>query len=116
MDEAADLFAAADAVVLPYRRASQSGVLLLAYGFGRPVVAYPVGGLAEAVEDGQTGWLCAAADAAALAVARGDVAAAGPEECARRGAAGRRLAETRFAWDAIAQRTRALYAAALGDA
>ncbi|HWI73105.1 MAG TPA: glycosyltransferase, partial [Baekduia sp.] len=32
MSDAADLFAAADAVVLPYPRASQSGVLLLAYG------------------------------------------------------------------------------------
>ena len=49
MADAADLFAAADAVVLPYPRASQSGVLLLAYGFARAVVAYPVGGLAEAV-------------------------------------------------------------------
>src|SRR3954447_23114348 len=116
MDEAADVFAAADAVVLPYRPASPSGVLLLPYGSARPVVAYPVGGLAEAVEDGETGWLCAAPDADALAVALGDVVAAGPEECARRGAAGRHLAETRFAWDAIAQRTRALYAAALGDA
>jgi hypothetical protein len=116
MDEAAGLFAAADAVVLPYARASQSGVLLLAYGFGRAVVAYPVGGLAEALEDGETGWLCARADPAALAEALRGVAAAGPRECARRGAAGRRLAETRFAWDTIAHRTRAVHQDALdGD-
>jgi glycosyltransferase involved in cell wall biosynthesis len=118
MADAADLFAAADAVVLPYSRASQSGVLLLAYGFARAVVAYPVGGLAEAVQDGVTGWLCARPDPEALADALRAVVAAGPQECARRGVAGRRLAETRFAWDAIAQRTRALYADALapGDA
>jgi glycosyltransferase involved in cell wall biosynthesis len=114
MDEAAGLFAAADAVVLPYARASQSGVLLLAYGFGRAVIAYPVGGLAEAVEDGETGWLCARADPGALADALRRVVAAGPRECARRGAAGRRLAETRFAWDAIADRTRAVHRDALG--
>jgi glycosyltransferase involved in cell wall biosynthesis len=117
MADAADLFAAADAVVLPYPRASQSGVLLLAYGFARPVVAYPVGGLAEAVEDGETGWLCAAPDPAALTAALRDVVAAGPAEATRRGLAGRHLAETRFAWDAIAARTRDVYAEAReGDA
>jgi glycosyltransferase involved in cell wall biosynthesis len=118
MADAADLFAAADAVVLPYPRASQSGVLLLAYGFARAVVAYPVGGLAEAVRDGETGWLCTRPDPEALADALRAVVAAGPEECARRGLAGRDLAETRFAWDAIAERTRAVYADALapGDA
>lgn len=112
MSDAADLFAAADAVVLPYRRASQSGVLLLAYGFGRPVVAYPVGGLAEAVVDGETGWLTGAPEPDALAAALRDVVAAGPEEAARRGEAGRVLAETRFAWPAIAKRTREVYALA----
>ena len=39
MAQAAQLFAAADTVVLPYHGASQSGVLLLAYGFHRPVIA-----------------------------------------------------------------------------
>jgi glycosyltransferase involved in cell wall biosynthesis/peptidoglycan/xylan/chitin deacetylase (PgdA/CDA1 family) len=118
MADAAGLFAAADAVVLPYPRASQSGVLLLAYGFARPVVAYPVGGLAEAVVDGETGWLAARPDPDALADALRLVVAAGPQECARRGVAGRQLAETRFAWDAIAERTREVYAGALapGDA
>jgi starch synthase len=84
-------------------------VLLLAYGFGRPVVAYPVGGLVEVVVDGGTGWLCSRADPAALAVTLADVAAAGPDECLRRGAAGRRLADAEFGWDAIAGRTLAIY-------
>ena len=57
----AELFAATDTVALPYRAASQSGVLLLAYGFARPVIVYPVGGLLEAVIDGETGWICARA-------------------------------------------------------
>ena len=38
---------AADAVVLPYRRTLNSGVLLLAYTFGLPVVAPDVPGIAE---------------------------------------------------------------------
>ena len=57
--ELAAALAACDVVALPYPVASASGILLLAYGGGRPVVAYPVGGLGEAVDDGETGWLCA---------------------------------------------------------
>lgn len=112
MSTAARLFAAADVAVLPYRMASQSGVLLLAYGFERPVVAYPVGGLTEAVVEGETGWLCRDATPEALAETLRAVVSAGPEECARRGAAGRRLSETRYSWDAIARSTRGVYAAA----
>jgi glycosyltransferase involved in cell wall biosynthesis len=109
MREAARLFAAADTVALPYQVASQSGVLLLAYGFRRPVVAYPVGGLLEAVLDGETGWLCARPDVDALVSALGAAAAAGWPECRRRGEAGARLAEERFAWPGIARRTGEVY-------
>ncbi|MBJ7522201.1 MAG: glycosyltransferase family 4 protein, partial [Solirubrobacteraceae bacterium] len=52
MEAAAGFFAAADVSVLPYRRASASGVLLLSYGFACPPVVFPVGGLPEAVVDG----------------------------------------------------------------
>ena len=65
--EAAEWFARADAVVAPYRAASGSGVLALAQWYGRPVIASDVAGLAEAVEDGRTGWLFPAGDAQALA-------------------------------------------------
>jgi glycosyltransferase involved in cell wall biosynthesis len=112
MPEVGELFAAADVAVVPYRVASQSGVLLLAYGFARPVVAYPVGGLAEAVVGGETGWLCARPDAGALADTLRAVVAAGPDERARRGAAGRRLAAERWSWEAIARATAAVYDAA----
>jgi len=111
--QAAALFAAADVVALPYARASASGVLLLAYGHGRPVVAYPVGGLPEYVRDGETGWLTARADASALEAALGEALDAGPAERERRGAAGARLADERYGWDAIARRTIAVYGEAL---
>ncbi len=65
--EIPDLFRGADLVVLPYKRATQSGVVPLAYEFGVPVVATAVGGLAEVVEDGKTGFLAPADDPAALA-------------------------------------------------
>jgi glycosyltransferase involved in cell wall biosynthesis len=50
-------FMAANLVVLPYREATQSGILSIAYGFARPVVVTDVGGLAELVEDGKTGFI-----------------------------------------------------------
>lgn len=108
-DGTAQAFMASDVVVLPYQRASASGVLLLAYGFARAVVAYPVGGLPDYVEDGETGWLTARADPGALADTLRAVVAAGRAESARRGAAGRALSENRFAWPAIASATTALY-------
>jgi glycosyltransferase involved in cell wall biosynthesis len=114
MEEAAQLFAATDTVALPYAIASQSGVLLLAYGFQRPVVVYPVGGLVEAVIDGETGWICARPDVAGLAAALSASVEAGWPECHRRGEAGARLAAERFAWPAIARRTEQLYNGLLG--
>lgn len=63
-----DLFAATDALVLPYRAASQSMSIALAYEFGKPVIVSRVGGLAEAVEDGRTG-LIAEPEPTALATA-----------------------------------------------
>jgi glycosyltransferase involved in cell wall biosynthesis len=112
-EEAGRLFAAADVAALPYRQASASGVLLLACGYARPAVAYPVGGLPEYVVDGETGWLCARADPAALADRLRAIAAGGRAACRARGAAARALADERFSWDAIARRTVALYADAV---
>ena len=51
------LFAATDALVLPYRAASQSMTIPLAYGFGKPVIATRVGGFSAIVDDGRTGIL-----------------------------------------------------------
>ncbi|MDH3241305.1 MAG: glycosyltransferase [Alphaproteobacteria bacterium] len=55
--EAADLFARADFAVLPYRSATGSGVVPLAYRYDTPVIASRVGGLPEVVLDGKTGLL-----------------------------------------------------------
>lgn len=103
------LFAAADVVALPYPRASASGVLLLAYGYGRPVLCNPVGGLPEYVLAGQTGWLCERADSAGLAQGLRSIRAAGREECRARGERARSFSRERFGWDSIAGRTIELY-------
>lgn len=68
-EEAALLFGAANAAILPYRSASQSGVAQLSFAYGRPVIATSVGGLPAAVRHGQDGLLCEPDDPAALAQA-----------------------------------------------
>jgi glycosyltransferase involved in cell wall biosynthesis len=54
-------------MVLSYVEASQSGVAAAALGAGLPVVATPVGGLTEQIQDGQTGVIASRVDAVALA-------------------------------------------------
>lgn len=54
-DEVRYYFSAADAVVQPYRTATQSGVTPLSYHFDKPMIVTRVGGLPDYVIDGETG-------------------------------------------------------------
>jgi glycosyltransferase involved in cell wall biosynthesis len=60
---------AADVVVLPYRSATQSAIVQVAFGRGRPVITTDVGGLPDVVMDGKTGLVVPAGDPEALAAA-----------------------------------------------
>jgi glycosyltransferase involved in cell wall biosynthesis len=62
-----EVLAACDVVVLPYLEATGSGVLKLAYGCGRSVIASRVGSLGDEVVDGKTGLLVRPGDAGELA-------------------------------------------------
>jgi len=101
-------FGAADLVVLPYTAATDSGVLITAYTFGRPVVASATGGLPEAVEHGRSGLLIPPGDVEALADAIIQLLA---DEARRKrmGEYARHLAETRHAWPGIARKTLEVY-------
>jgi glycosyltransferase involved in cell wall biosynthesis len=57
----------ADATVLPYVEASQSGVAPMSFMRGRPVIATPVGGLPEQIRDGETGLLAETVSPQAIA-------------------------------------------------
>ena len=50
-------FCASDLVVQPYKSATQSGVTQIAYHFNKPMIVTDVGGLAEIVPDGKTGYV-----------------------------------------------------------
>jgi len=68
-EKRAELLREASVVVLPYIEASQSGVIPIAYRFGKPVVATTVGGLPYMVDHGRTGYLVPPRDSTALAEA-----------------------------------------------
>ncbi len=55
--ETAELFARADFVVLPYRSATGSGVVPIAYHYNTPVIVTKVGGLPDIVKSGHTGYI-----------------------------------------------------------
>ena len=61
-EEMKDAFSDADYLILPYSSASQSGVIIDAYKYSRPVVAYDVGAIHEQVENGVSGWLVPAGE------------------------------------------------------
>lgn len=61
-DEAALCFSASDLCVLPYRTATQSGIVGISYNFEVPVVVSDVGGLREMVEPWNAGIVLEKAD------------------------------------------------------
>lgn len=100
-------FRAADAVVLPYRESSTSGVAHLAMGFGLPVVATRVGGLADVIADGANGILVPPSDESALATAMEKLS--GDDETRYRLAEGSSSSRARYSWEGIAGKTVAVY-------
>jgi glycosyltransferase involved in cell wall biosynthesis len=56
-EEISTYFSAADVVVLPYISATQSAIVPVAYHFNKPVIVTNVGGLAEVVTNGRTGFI-----------------------------------------------------------
>jgi glycosyltransferase involved in cell wall biosynthesis len=54
-EEVGEYYQACDLNILPYKSATQSGILNVSYGFLKPVLVTNVGGLAEFVNDEKTG-------------------------------------------------------------
>ncbi|MFA1551620.1 glycosyltransferase family 4 protein [Actinomadura chokoriensis] len=79
------LFAAADALVLPYRTATASQNVWMAYAHGLPVIATDVGDFGAQVRDGVDGLLCRPDDVASLASALRRFYAPGEPERLRSG-------------------------------
>lgn len=113
--EGAELFQRSSVVVLPYIDASQSGVILMAYGFKKPVVVTDVGSIPEIVDDNKTGFIVPPRDSQALAMA---VVKLLKDEKLRKemGENGYRKLKTDLSWDKIAEKTIEVYNKALAGA
>ena len=80
----------------PYLSATGSGVVQMAFGFTRPVVATNVGSLPEIVENGKTGYIVEPGSASAIA---GAVISFFREKKAAFFADNIRSMQYRFSWD-----------------
>jgi glycosyltransferase involved in cell wall biosynthesis len=111
----AELFRRVSVVVLPYVEATQSGVIPVAYTYGKPVVATAVGGLPSQVDHGKTGFVVPPGDETALAEA---IVRLMRDKQLRRtfGDNGRRKMQTEWSAEVVAEQTVPVYRKAIDAA
>ncbi len=107
-DEVGSYFSAADIVVLPYEEVTGSGVLQIAYAFGKPVVATDLGGFREAIVESRNGYLVPLGDVRALASRAVDIIS-DSKKTAKFGKYSRFLSDTQYSWGSVAASTMNLY-------
>ncbi len=103
----AEHYKQADLFCLPSRMDPSAAALVEGAGFFLPVIGTSVGGNAERVIDGVTGFLAPPRDPAALAEALAKLLR-DPELRTRMGTAGRLLVEEKFTWHAVSQKIAAV--------
>jgi glycosyltransferase involved in cell wall biosynthesis len=102
------LYGALDVVVLTSRNEGTPVALIEAGAAGRPVVATDVGGVAEVVRDGTSGFVVPPGDAAALAARVGSILDE-PDAARAMGLAGRAWVRARFGSERLVDDLTALY-------
>jgi glycosyltransferase involved in cell wall biosynthesis len=113
-DDIRPILASCDALVCSSREEGLGIAVLEAMAMGKPVVAFPVGGVPEIVEHGETGLLAQARAPDALAT-RIREAAADRAHLAKMGRAARQRAVERFSIDAMCRAYGAVYAKVKGS-
>ena len=113
-DEVSIFFQRAAVVVLPYIEASQSGIVAMAFAFGKPVIATNVGSIPEMVEHNVTGIIIPPKDKTALCRAIIDLLT----DPGKRGLMSENAGKaslTKFSWSNIAMLTEKVYQKALNE-
>ena len=107
-------FKSADVVALPYVEVYQSGVLLMACSYGRPVVATAVGGMKEVIQDGVSGYLVPPGDEERLAEAISKLLS-DKEKAQEMGRRAREMMQEQYTWESAAYSTKQTYSEALEE-
>lgn len=113
-DDVPDILSSATLFVRPSLLEGMPLAVLEAMVCGVPVIATRVGGTAELIQDGETGWLVEPGDARGLATAILALLRDPPQR-RRLAANARNRAERHIGWDAAAAHLRAEYARLLGN-
>lgn len=100
----ADAVVVADVRPRPYSR-----IVTEAQAMGRPVVASDIGGIAEPLRPGDSGWIFPVGDAGALAAALNEALALDPDDRGRLAGSAIEHMKNEFALDLIAEQLLALY-------
>lgn len=98
-------YAMASCVVLPSYHEGMSNVLLEAAASGRPLITSDIPGCREAVEDGNSGYLCPAKDANALYGAMQRFMELPKDRCVELGRCGRERMKQKFSKTAVVTET-----------
>jgi len=98
-----------DFVVLPYKEASQSGVLLTALTLGKPVIATNVGGLPEVVKTVQGGYIINPNDPYLLSMTINEAASLPKKQLLEWGENIRKKTLKEYSWENIAELTLKFY-------
>ncbi|MBC8176888.1 MAG: glycosyltransferase family 4 protein [Deltaproteobacteria bacterium] len=101
-------FVASDLVALPYINIDHSGIVHLAYSFGRPVIATEVGDFPETIEQGKTGYIVKRNDGQELAAVILK-AFSNMSRLEEMGEEARKLSKTKYSWGNIAKLTARVY-------
>jgi D-inositol-3-phosphate glycosyltransferase len=107
-EEVAAYFISCDVVILPYKEIDHSGIVHLAYSFGRPLIATDVGDFSEVIENRKSGYLPRENSAECLSetILEAFSNRASLEDM---GKYARQLSETKYSWLEVAKKTRDLY-------
>ena len=101
-------FFASDIVLLPYHEITQSGVLQIAYAFSKPVIATALGGFKEAIADGKNGYIVPIGDVQGFGAKIVELLSS-DQRIREMGQYSRYLADTKYSWEMIAEKTKAVY-------
>lgn len=107
-EEVPALFSRASVVALPYTDIDQSGVLMTALAFDKPIVATRIGGIAETMKDGVHGRLVPPGDVASFTAALAAILVDRKLRMSMERAM-RQLRSKDLSWDSISRKTLDLY-------